>query len=68
MTNKQPSETAELANASYVWRKKVQEDLLDVLRDPSITVEKATWWFERWTNAKLREIEYEKLAAEERNK
>lgn len=66
--SEQPTETQELANAAYVWRKDVQEQLLSKMRESSISLETATWWFERWTNAKLREIEYQKLADQEKNK
>ena len=52
----QPTEAQEAANAAYVWRKKVQEDLLTAMRDPSIKLEQAEWWFARFSNAYRREL------------
>ena len=52
----QPTEAQELANAAYVWRKQVQSDLLEALRDPGISPEKADFWFERFRRAQAREL------------
>lgn len=60
--HKQPSEEQELANAAYVWRKKVQEDLLREMRAPDISLELAEYWFQRWERAKLREDDYARVA------
>lgn len=59
MSEPQPTEAQELANASYVWRKHVQADMIEALRDPCIPLDKAEWWFERFSNAYRREIEAE---------
>lgn len=53
----QPSEAQEAANAAYVWRKKVQADLVDSLRKVDITLEAAEFWFERFRRAYQREID-----------
>lgn len=53
--SEQPTEAQEIANAAYVWRKKVQEDLLQAMRDPSIKLESAEFWFERFRRAYVRE-------------
>lgn len=58
----QPSEAQEQANAAYVWRKQVQAELVATMRDPSVKLETAQWWFERFTNAYRREIEAEAAA------
>jgi len=57
MSEDQPSEAQEIANAAYVWRKEVQEKLLAAMRDPNIKLENAEWQFERFRRAYLREIE-----------
>jgi predicted double-glycine peptidase len=53
----QPSDAQELANARYVWRKHVQTEMLGALRDPSIKLESAKWWFDRFVRAYEAEIE-----------
>ena len=53
----QPSDAQEAANAAYVWRKKVQADLVDSLRKVDITLEAAEFWFERFRRAYQREID-----------
>ncbi|MDX0973549.1 hypothetical protein GOL21_28165 [Sinorhizobium medicae] len=58
----QPSEAQELANAAYVWRKHVQSELLTVMKDASVELDTAEWWFERFSTAYRRELEYQKLA------
>lgn len=58
----QPSEAQELANAAYVWRIKVQTDLVTALRDTSIKPEAAEFWFERFRRAYRNEIETEAAA------
>lgn len=55
----QPTEAQEAANAAYVWRKHVQEEMLTALRDPRIKLETAEWWFERFVNAYRRERQAE---------
>jgi len=62
--NDQPSEAQELANAAYVWRRHVQADLVEAMRDTSIKLEKAQFWFTRFINAYNREIEANKVARE----
>lgn len=62
LTGKQPSEAQELANAAYVWRKHVQVQMIDVLRDASVSLDTAEWWFERFSIAYRREIEAEQKA------
>lgn len=53
----QPSEAQEAANAAFVWRKKVQADLVDSLRNVDIKLEAAEFWFERFRRAYQREID-----------
>lgn len=62
MAGKQPSEAQELANAAYVWRKQVQAEMISVLRDPSVSLDTAEWWFERFSTAYRREIEADQKA------
>lgn len=62
----QPSEAQELANAAYVWRKQVQSELLAVMKEASVKLETAEWWFERFSTAYRRELEYQKAAEAER--
>lgn len=66
MSNPQPTDLEERANAAYVWRKKVQGDLIDALREGNITLETAEWWFKRFTLAYRREIETGAAAKAER--
>lgn len=58
----QPSEEQEAANAAYVWRKNVQTELLGVMRDPTVKIETAEWWFERYRRACIREMAAEEAA------
>lgn len=53
----QPSDQQEIANAAYVWRKKVQSDLIEAMRHADIGLERAEFWFERFRRAYRREIE-----------
>lgn len=62
MTEAQPSEAQELANAAYVWRKHVQANMIDALRDASVSLDTAEWWFERFATAYRRQIEAEQKA------
>lgn len=66
MSEPQPSEAQETANAAYVWRKQVQAELVSAMSDPCVKLETAQWWFERFTSAYRREIEAECLAKAER--
>lgn len=51
MSDPQPTEAQEQANAAYVWRKKVQGDFIDAMRQVNITLDDAEWWFNRFTRA-----------------
>jgi len=62
MGEREPSEAQELANMAYIWRRHVQEDLVAALRDPSIKLDAAQFWFERFTNAYNREISTQEAA------
>ena len=58
----QPSEEQEIANAAYVWRKRVQGDFIEAMREINITLETAEWWFERYRRACIREMDAEEAA------
>jgi len=62
----QPTEAQEAANAAYVWRKHVQAELVAVMKEPTVKLETAQWWFERFTNAYKREIETQEEAGKQR--
>lgn len=62
MLETQPSKEQELANAAYVWRRKLQADVIDVLRDGNLKLDTAEWWFERLLNAYRHEIETDHAA------
>lgn len=68
MSNEQPTQKQELANALYVWRKQVQQDMLEKMRDVSIKLDEAEWWFERFLTAYRNEKDAEEAAREERKK
>lgn len=68
MIHEQPSDAQEEANAAYVWRKKVQSDLVESLRKVDITLESAEFWFERFRRAYKREKETEAIAKAEKEK
>lgn len=64
----QPSEAEESANAAHVWRKKVQVDLVDRMRQADVTLESAEFWFERFRRAFQREIETKKIVDAEKGR
>jgi hypothetical protein len=62
MPEAQPTPEQEAANAAYVWRLHIQEEMLGVLRERTVKIETAEWWFERYLNAYRAEIEFDRLA------
>lgn len=63
--HEQPTEAQEVANAAYVWRKKVQGDLIEAMRNVDISLESAEYWFERFRRAALRERDTKAAAKKE---
>ena len=65
MSQAQPSEKRELANAAYVWRIRCQTDLVDVANRQSSKFEDVEYAFIRYKRACEREAELEEVAKAE---
>lgn len=64
----QPAEEVEQANAAYVWRKEVQRQLLSAMQDPSVKLETAQWWFDRFSRAYEKEREANQRVKEQQKR
>lgn len=64
----QPTEEREIANACYIWRKKIQSDMVDAMRSSDVTLDDAQWWFDRYRSARIREAQTELAAREAENR
>lgn len=60
-----PSEKRESANAAYLNRKSIQEDLIERMRNSTISIDQAEFWFNRWKRAKNLEDRLEEEARTE---
>ena len=60
-----PSEKREAANAAYLNRKSIQEDLIERMRNSAISIDQAEFLFMRWKRAKNLEDQLEEEARAE---
>lgn len=60
-----PSEKREAANAAYLNRKSIQEELIERMRNATISIDQAEFWFSRWKRAKNLEDRLEEEARAE---